>query len=318
MAVLYISEIGCQLNNIMKNNKGYYGWIHSMKNAAMESQFKAQQMLNEEKAIKKPFDKAKFDASMPKQPPVVSDDEPTVTTDRTYLEPTGAGTISLADGDVGLYVKLRRMRHAEEMAQRAQANGPVNAAPAGNANAVEADAQDGVMADPEFVPEPDRVHPEPWYKTPGEAAAAVSALNLQMKPRTPEEEAKADQQAADEEEMENIRREIRSMGESRKIVSSIINKILQENEDRDPERAPRKQSDRPKERKGKSVGKIESTMAPMTTIPGEGRTIRKGGVNFKALLDVYNNPTKYPPNISQAVQASFKDIFERGLGLPNN
>lgn len=31
----------------MKNNKGYYSWIHSMKNAALESQFKGQRMLNE-------------------------------------------------------------------------------------------------------------------------------------------------------------------------------------------------------------------------------------------------------------------------------
>jgi hypothetical protein len=31
----------------MKNNKGYYSWIHSMKNAAMESHFKGQQQLNE-------------------------------------------------------------------------------------------------------------------------------------------------------------------------------------------------------------------------------------------------------------------------------
>jgi hypothetical protein len=210
----------------MKNNKGYYSWIHSINNAALQSQFKGQKMLNEAKAIKKPFDKAKFDASMPKQTPVVSGSKPTAASDQNYLEPTTPGTINLGGGNVGEYVKLRRMYHKEKMAQMAQSKGPVNATPAGNANAVAADAQDGVMADPEFVPEPDRVHPEPWYKTPGEAAAAVSALNLQMKPRTPEEEKEADQQAADEEEMANIRREILSMGESRKIVSSMIKKFL--------------------------------------------------------------------------------------------
>lgn len=31
----------------MKNNKGYYSWIHSMKNAAMQSHFNGQKMLNE-------------------------------------------------------------------------------------------------------------------------------------------------------------------------------------------------------------------------------------------------------------------------------
>ena len=33
----------------MKNNKGYYSWIHSMKNAAMESHFNGHKMLNESK-----------------------------------------------------------------------------------------------------------------------------------------------------------------------------------------------------------------------------------------------------------------------------
>jgi hypothetical protein len=37
----------CQLNIHMKNNKGYYSWIHSMKNAAMESHFNGQRMLKE-------------------------------------------------------------------------------------------------------------------------------------------------------------------------------------------------------------------------------------------------------------------------------
>ncbi len=33
----------------MKNNKGYYSWIHSMKNAALESHFKGREMINEAK-----------------------------------------------------------------------------------------------------------------------------------------------------------------------------------------------------------------------------------------------------------------------------
>jgi len=35
----------------MKNNKGYYSWIHSMKNAAMESHFNGQKMINEAKEV---------------------------------------------------------------------------------------------------------------------------------------------------------------------------------------------------------------------------------------------------------------------------
>jgi hypothetical protein len=37
------------LNNFMKNNKGYYSWIHSLKQAAMESQAKGVEMITEAK-----------------------------------------------------------------------------------------------------------------------------------------------------------------------------------------------------------------------------------------------------------------------------
>jgi hypothetical protein len=35
------------LNNFMKNNKGYYSWIHSLKQAAMQSHTKGAEMLSE-------------------------------------------------------------------------------------------------------------------------------------------------------------------------------------------------------------------------------------------------------------------------------
>jgi len=47
MPALWHVEMLCQLNIHMKNNKGYYSWIHSMKNAAMESHSNGQRMLNE-------------------------------------------------------------------------------------------------------------------------------------------------------------------------------------------------------------------------------------------------------------------------------
>lgn len=81
----------------------------------------------------------------------------------------------------------RRTKHKEALATLAQASGPVSLKPAGNANAVERDGQDGVLADPESFTIPSashipdepvsRVHPEPYYSSPEEAHAAVKQLN---------------------------------------------------------------------------------------------------------------------------------------------
>ena len=47
MALLYILEIGCQLNIVMKNNKGYYHWIHSLNQASKQVQHNHAKLLHE-------------------------------------------------------------------------------------------------------------------------------------------------------------------------------------------------------------------------------------------------------------------------------
>lgn len=147
------------------SNKGYYSWIHTLKSAAMDARSKGIQMINEEKA-KKVIDPSK-QAALQKQltgqtptPVAINPDdkmpeEPTadpkdVKAALSGLGKTTAHSIALADGDVGEYVNIRRMKHAEKLAQMASQTGPVDAKPAGDAQDVEDDAQDGVMADPDM------------------------------------------------------------------------------------------------------------------------------------------------------------------------
>jgi len=140
----------------MKNNKGYYGWIHSLNQAAMQSQQNGFRMINEAKAAKitDPAKRAQLMGQMP-QPTIIDPESPSadpadVMDAISRLGTSSPGTIKLADGDVGAYVTLRRMKNAERLAQLAQNTGPVDAKPTGNANEVAVDGQDGVMADPDF------------------------------------------------------------------------------------------------------------------------------------------------------------------------
>jgi hypothetical protein len=147
------------------SNKGYYSWIHTLKSAAMDSRNKGIEMINEQKArkITDPTKQAemakKLSVPTPAPEAVNPEDgmpeEPTadprdIKAALSGLGKTTPSTIALADGDVGAYVNLRRMKQAEKLAQMASKTGPVNAKPAGDAQAVEDDAQDGVVADPEI------------------------------------------------------------------------------------------------------------------------------------------------------------------------
>ena len=112
----------------MKNNKGYYSWIHSLNGAAIKAQTKGQEMLAEEKA-KKITDSARIaqlSAQMPSVKPVASE-EPAGEIDTELAtalvrelgrDRSSPRTIDLADGDVGEYVKIRREKHAERLAAR--------------------------------------------------------------------------------------------------------------------------------------------------------------------------------------------------------
>jgi hypothetical protein len=104
----------------MKNNKGYYSWIHAMNRAGVESQVKAQNMLTEATAKKVPFNADKFQASMPSGPvqhgkPDVDPNVIRAAAQVLSKEPTTPQSISLAGGDAGEYAKIRRAKHAEKL-----------------------------------------------------------------------------------------------------------------------------------------------------------------------------------------------------------
>ena len=143
----------------MKNNKGYYSWIHQLNRAGIEAQQNGFRMINEAneakaKKITDPTKRAQLMAQMPVAS-VVNQESPSahpadVIDTISRLGKTSPSTIALADGDVGAYVTLNKIKRAERLAQMAQNVGPIDAKPDGNANEVAADGQDGVMADPDL------------------------------------------------------------------------------------------------------------------------------------------------------------------------
>lgn len=140
----------------MKNSKGYYGWIHQLNRAGLEAQQNGFSMINEAKAAKitNPARQAALMGQMPVAP-IINPDAPSahpedVKDTISSLGKTSPTSISLADGDVGEYVTLNRMKRAERLAQIARNTGPIDAKPDGSANEVALDGQDGVMDDPDL------------------------------------------------------------------------------------------------------------------------------------------------------------------------
>jgi hypothetical protein len=122
------------LNNFMKNNKGYYSWIHSMKQAAVESHLKGRKMLSEQKEKGEEYFKEVGKALVrPGEAPVVHPDYPeeaSMTSAQTYEK-----------------IKAEKMARGEGRNLKRTRGGENDVVPAGDANAVHADAQDGVMGD---------------------------------------------------------------------------------------------------------------------------------------------------------------------------
>lgn len=272
MTTVYIVEKGCQLNIHMKNNKGYYSWIHSLNEAAVKSQIKGFEMLNEAAKgpsrpvknylrgqIERPssessrsetaaagIGKLMSDIGDPKEE-IIRSVPDILSVGRMAVERPGSVAPSDASSDVGdvgplsttqlkqeiANASVAKMKAATAAANAARAQGPVNAKPTGNANAVAMDAKDGEMADPEFVAPPERIHPEPQFKSAAEAEAFVKAHNAmkfaQENPMTDEEI--AEREPSDEDELYRLSTpsaKWKTVKEDRKTVSNKITKLIQE------------------------------------------------------------------------------------------
>lgn len=141
----------------MKNNKGYYHWIHALNQTASQNQMRADKILTEAKAVKI-TDKAKLEKLGQQLMPIApvehgkpNIDPAAVRMFGQQLARTGPVTkqsITLAGGDAGAFINLQQIKAAQTAADIAKAEGPIDAKPVGNAQDIEDDAQDGVLEDP--------------------------------------------------------------------------------------------------------------------------------------------------------------------------
>jgi hypothetical protein len=195
-------------------NKGYYSWIHAINQAGLQAQQNGRDMLNEAKAgkITDPAQRAKLMGQMPvarvANPEAPSAHPADVVDTIARLGKTSASTIALADGDVGEYKRIKNMKQAEKLAQMAQQKGPIDAKPTGDAQSVEDDAQDGVMADPDT-----RL---PSYPIAAQARAETKAMD----------DANAEKDMEEDEEARYWSDYSGRTGEVHESLSQKINRIL--------------------------------------------------------------------------------------------
>ena len=156
----------------MNNNKGYYGWIHSLNQAGLQAQQNGARMLNE-------VNKSGKKAGRPATPFNVEYDP---------VEHAKIKADYIKHGDEKSNIQRSRT-------QLQNAGNKVNLEPAGDINQDgQRDANDErdqhstipsmIATSTDFPsynlpdePPPTREHPAPWYPTPEAAAAAVRALN---------------------------------------------------------------------------------------------------------------------------------------------
>lgn len=134
----------------MKNNEGYYSWIHSLNRAALDAQNKGREMLAEQKARKIEAGSQKFQALQQQMQPAKAVDhgkpdvDPAVVRAAAQVlskEPTTPHSISLAGGDAAEYAKIRREKHGEVLASKKSALDlqPIQADADGDGDAGDAD-----------------------------------------------------------------------------------------------------------------------------------------------------------------------------------
>jgi len=226
--------------------KGYYSWFRSLNSAAINAQAKAFEMLHEEKAKKITGAKAeqivsKLSSQGRFAPPKTGshgnfsiEDEQGMPVMDISLQKAGsaigsmmgelgrAGTpgfeapsessISAAGGDAAEFARIRASKSQKD-------SKPVDVNMDGKvtANDVAMDVSDNKI-DGMVLPQ-DRVHPEPWYKTPEEANAAAKELSSYYSSAEPDE---------DEYKLSTPSRDWKIFKEDRYAISDKISKILRD------------------------------------------------------------------------------------------
>lgn len=173
----------------MKNNKGYYSWIHSLNAASIDAHLKGKKMLAEQKQRKqnlmeeglRPSGYEGASAMFAKERPadvLVRKQDVGQTSDEIYkklrAEKEALGDLHKLSPEGIAAVNQLLSKNLQPTDVDVTGNGVADA------NDVRADAQNGIMGDQtEQLPEP-IVHPPAQYKTPEAANAEVARLNASI------------------------------------------------------------------------------------------------------------------------------------------
>jgi hypothetical protein len=273
------------LNNFMKNNKGYYSWIHSLKQAAMQSHTKGAEMLSEaRKRVEQGMDldaKAAIDAEI------------------------------RARGE-------RRALSAKELAAAGDANDVA-------AEAQEDEDGDHIpnLADPDSVNtnfnvpmEPTtRVHPEQWYKTKEEAEEAARVMGAHYRGETaPEEE---DFVPPHEEKPAAAGGAWSKPATFKESVNKKIKKIISEMRGEEPVRDLPVMGERgtlKTGQSGESAGLLGQRL-PTDLLNNINPTQRNPQGIIRHLIQVVENPQEHPPHhfkIANEILSTMGDVYKRG------
>ncbi len=171
----------------MKNNKGYYSWIHSMKQAAMESHLNGRKMLSEQKERGEEYFKEIGKALVrPGEASVVHPDYPE--------------EASMSPAEIYQKIKAEKMARGEGRNLKRIRGGENDIVPAGDANEVHADAQDGVMGDEGDEGEPITLGSVKPSAKPGKTSPIAARARIEAGHAIPGDQDIADAEDKDEQE----------------------------------------------------------------------------------------------------------------------
>jgi hypothetical protein len=154
----------------MKNNKGYYNWIHGLKAASVEAHFKGKVMLEESSLAKsKPVGVNPADLEKAHKELMTSTDGPGRPPKGPHIDPKFPGDVAKTSAEI--YAEILASKKAKD-AQPTQVDmtgdGQVDA------NDVAQDAQDGNMSDDDNPIDPNLIRPPTKLARQARAEAGYS------------------------------------------------------------------------------------------------------------------------------------------------
>jgi hypothetical protein len=189
------------LNNFMKNNKGYYQWIHSLKAASVEAHFKGRAMLEE--SLQSGLGKGKpvgvnpADLEKAHQELMTSTDGPGRPPKGPHIDPKFAGDVKKTSAQI--YAEILAAKKAKDsMPTQVDMTGDGKV----DAQDVAADAKDNNIEDEDNPIDPNLMRPP--TKLARQARAEAGYETEEDKETAHREEQEAEYYARQEDEQEGI------------------------------------------------------------------------------------------------------------------